>query len=130
MEANKLIKIAGGALTLLGTLHLLAHFMGPGGEEVPEVIRMMEDFKIEMMGTHSLMSFHNGFSIMTGLFMITIGVFLIVHASKIDRSMLQTLMFFTLIAFAVALLYFHPLAYGLLLIGFVCQLIALRKFHK
>ncbi|WP_436515735.1 LIC_13387 family protein [Ekhidna sp. To15] len=127
MEANKMIKAAGAALALLGILHLIAQFFGPSNEEVPEVIQMMKDYEIEMMGTHTLMSFHNGFSIMTGLFMITIGTLQLAHASKIDRTMLRTLMFFTLIAFVVSLQYFHPLAYGLILIGFIGQLIAYRK---
>lgn len=129
-KANVWIKVAGATLTLLGFLHLLAHFMGPKSEEVPEVIRMMEAYEIEMMGTHTLLGFHTGFSLMTGLFMITIGAIQLAHATKIDRPILRTLILFTSLSFAVSLYYFHPLAYGLILLGLIFQLVAFSKAKR
>ncbi|MEQ8905190.1 hypothetical protein [Ekhidna sp.] len=128
MKSSKTwIKAAGVSLTLLGALHLIANFLGPKSAEVPEVIRLMEAYEIDMMGTHTLLSFHKGFSLMTGLFMIAIGVIQLAHASKIDRSILRTLILFTFLSLAVSLYYFHPLAYGLILIGLIFQLVAFAK---
>lgn len=123
----KWIKAAGVSLTLLGILHLLAHFLGPNSEDVPVVIQMMRDYEIELMGTHTLWSFHTGFSLMTGLFMITLGVLQLSHASKIDHSILRTLIIFTVISFMISVFYFHPLAYGLILLGLIFQVIAMAK---
>lgn len=124
LSTTKWIKAAGVSFSLLGVLHLLAHFMGSKGESIPDIIVQMQAYEIELMGTHSLLSFHLGFSITTGLFMVTVGMFLVIHAKKIDGKMLRTLIFFVTVTLITAIIYFHILAYGLILIGLILLVIA------
>ncbi|WP_424963775.1 LIC_13387 family protein [Ekhidna sp.] len=106
---------------------MLAHFLGPKSENAPDVILQMKAYEIELMGTHSLLSFHLGFSIMTGLFMITIGMLLLLHSKKIDGSILRTLIFFITVSLITSIIYFHILAYGLILVGLIFLVVAYFK---
>ena len=121
---TKWIKAAGISFALLGVLHLLAHFMGSSSERVPEVILQMKEYQIELFGTHTFLSFHLGFSIMTGLFMITLGMFLLLHAKRFDGAMLRTLIFFVTASLVTSVIYFHILAYGLIAVGLIFFVIA------
>ncbi len=130
MKPTTLIKSSGATLLLLGVIHLLAHFLGPKSEEVPEVIQLMNEFTIEMMGTYTLMQFHQGFSLMTGVFMISLGMIHVTQVDKINRSFLKTLISINLLALLISAIYFHPLAYGMIALSTIMQIIAFSKYKS
>lgn len=128
MQINKTLFFKAGSvsLMLLGALHLVAHFFMLAQEDVPPIINDMHNFKIEMLGQHTLLQFHNGFSITMGFLLFAYGfqnmllaAFFIQHKKSILLAIV-----ISLITFFLALIYFHVLAYGLLLLAMVFYLVA------
>ena len=131
MSNLKLFKTGAIALIALGIIHLLAQFLGKPTDPAAEKLMLdMQNFKINLMGEHSVLQFYNGFSIMMGFLLSAIGLqhFLLAKEILTNRYALSGSIFSTAIAFVIAAVYFHILAYGFLLISLVCfTLVFLRN---
>jgi hypothetical protein len=113
MKSTTLKLIAGILLIFLGTCHQGVHLLFELDPDKPQIVFDMMNYKIEMMGTHSLMKFHSGFSIMTGHFLMSLGLILILLRKKLsDKSIDYAITGILLFIFIISVLYFHALAYG------------------
>ena len=117
--------ISGLTLSLLGGLHLLAHFsLAP--EDAPPVIAQMEQTTIELMGTHTLLQFHVGFSVTMGALMIAYGAMMVlVGADPVRPAVLRLHAVVCAVMVGLTALYFHPLAWGMCLLALVMAVVSL-----
>ena len=98
---------------LLGTAHLVGHATGPAEADL-EVFQAMRAYTIELMGTHDLMQFYTGFSLAMGALMIAFGVFAgFVGRRHPDAAVSALAAVLTGGVGLLAVVYFHPLAWGL-----------------
>ena len=72
MKNNRLKITAGVLLIFLGLCHQTVHILFALNPDKPPLVQQMIAYKIEMMGTHSLLEFHGGVSVMTGQFIISL----------------------------------------------------------
>lgn len=122
MNKSTTFKVGAIALIALGIIHLGAHFGMTPPEDAKPLLEDMNNYKIELMGTHSLKKFHDGFSIMMAFLMIAFGVlaYQLRDAILMNRSVLWTTFIVALIGFGIAFIFFHVLAYGFLLFSTLC----------
>jgi hypothetical protein len=127
MTNLKLIKTGAIAFILLGILHLLFHFWGkPNDPMLDKLLLDMQNFQINLMGEHSFLKFHNGFSIMMGFLLSAFGIqnFLLAKEILNNKTAFLSLIIITAIAFVIAVMFFHILAFGFIFISLVCFTIA------
>lgn len=124
----KIYKIGSVAFIVLGALHLGAHFAGNANPspEILAVLKQMENLKIELLGTHNLLKFHNGFSIIMGFLLSAFGFQNLMVADVITQKYLISTIIITIVLLLLSLLYIHFLATAFILISLVCYL----KFYK
>lgn len=117
------------ALILLGIIHLGAHFGMTPPDDAKELLEDMNSYTIELMGNHSLMKFHNGFSVMMGFLLSAFGLILYQLRTAIlaSRSVLLTVFLITVIGFGISFMFFHVLAYGFFLFSTICFAYTLFK---
>jgi|GEM_PF-3454685 len=130
MNNLKLIKTGALAFILLGILHLLAHFFGkPNDPILDKLLIDMQNFKINLMGEHSLLKFYNGFSIMMGFLLSAFGIQTFLLAKEIldNKNAFISIIVISIIAFVIAVMFFHILAFGFIFISSVCFTIAFIK---
>ena len=122
MTKAKIFNMGAIAFMLLGLIHLAAHYGMPAPESAQTLIHDMETYTIELMGTHSVLDFHNGYSIMMGLLMFIFGLqsYLVSHAILDNKAALWVTFLVSLVAFVVAFIFFHILAYGFILFSTIC----------
>ncbi len=127
MKGLKFLKTGATAFILLGILHLLFQF-GPKPDDAAlhQLYFNMENFKIKMMGVHSMLKFHNGFSINMGFLLFVFGLqsFLLAKEILNNSLVLISTIVITAIIFMIALIYFHVLAYGFVFFSFFCFVMA------
>ena len=117
--------LSGLTLSLLGVLHLLAHFSLPP-EDAPPVIAQMEQTTIELMGTHTLLQFHVGFSVTMGALMIAYGgMMVLVGAEPVRPAVLRLHTVICAVMVGLTVLYFHPLAWGMCLLALAMAVVSL-----
>lgn len=126
---GKILKlISGWLMVVLGSLHTIGSVMFLFDSEKPPIVTSMEAFKIEMFGIYSLMQFYQGFSWLTGAFSISAGVFVLLITKRIEDKVLDFALLFNIgVIFLVAIIFFHPLAYGMSGLAFVFFTIGLLK---
>ena len=125
-----LYRIGAIVFILLGLLHLMAHFTMPDDNSLNELLKDMEDYKIEMMGEHNLLKFYMGFSIMMGFLLTALGLVNFIFSKSITKGSIYTNVLISAIGFIIAFNYFHVLAYGFIfiaLISYSCSLIFYKK---
>jgi hypothetical protein len=129
MSRKTLIYIAGGLMSMLGLLHLIAQIGMMQSNQMPAIMLDMEQFKIEMMGTHTLLKFHNGFSIMMGFLLCLFGSFILITATIwLDvKSKLLFLIIMHAIMLIISISYFHVLAYRTITLVVLCLVTAYLK---
>ena len=78
------------------------------------------------MGEHSLLKFHNGFSIMMGFLLSAFGIqnFLLAKEILNNKTAFISIIVITAIAFVIAVMFFHILALGFILFSLVCFTVA------
>ena len=127
MNNLKLFKTGAIALILLGILHLLAHTLGkPSDPVLDRLLLEMQNYKISLMGEHNILKFHTGFSIMMGFLISALGIqnFLLAKEILANRMVFASVIMISAIAFMIAIMYFHILAYGFILFSLACSTIA------
>jgi hypothetical protein len=68
-------KIGAWSFVLLGIGHLLAHLSMPKTEEQMILVRSMEQFKVNLLGSGTnVLDFYNGFSIVMGFSILSYGL--------------------------------------------------------
>lgn len=130
MSNLKLIKTGATAFILLGILHILAQTFGkPNDPLLDKLLLDMQNFKINLMGEHNLLKFHNGFSLMMGFLLSAFGIqnFLLAKEILNNRKAFLSILVISSIAFIIALLFFHILAFGFIFISLTCFTIAFIK---
>lgn len=123
----KLFQIGSVVFTLLGLFHLLTHFGMTLGQKPPSVLKDMEAFRIDLLGEHNLLKFHNGFSIMMGFLLMAYGLQNFLQAKYISgkRSSMIAPIITASIAFAITVIFFHPLAYGMVMVSLLFYVVVL-----
>ncbi|SFC38904.1 hypothetical protein SAMN05421780_10569 [Flexibacter flexilis DSM 6793] len=125
----KLYKIGSVAFIVLGALHLVAHFAGNANpsSEILAVLRQMKNLKIELLGTHDFLKFHNGFSIMMGFLLSVFGFQNLMIADVVTKKLLISSIVITIILLLLSMLYFHLLATAFFAISLICYLIFYKQ---
>lgn len=127
MKNTTLKTISGILLIFLGLCHQTVHVLFELNPEKPPIVGDMQNFKIEMMGIHTLLEFHNGFSIMTGHFIICIGIIVLVIRKIEEKSIDISLVLIISSISVISVFYFHVLAYGISGLAAVFYLLAMKK---
>lgn len=132
MKNYTLFKTGSIAFIILGLLHLMAHFGNSLSLEPNQLMQDMQDYKINLFGEHNLLQFHTVFSIMMGFLISAFGLQNLLCTTFIvdNKKALLSSILISAIAFIVALLYFHILAYGFILFSFLCYLLTYYKQVK
>ena len=128
MNKITLYKAGSIAFILLGIAHLSVSAMGaPENPQLTQLLADMQNYKIDMFGSHDLLKFHNGFSLMMGFLLSAFGVQNLVLSEFIivNRKAQWTTAVITAIALVIAFTYFHLLAYGFILFSLICYSIPL-----
>lgn len=114
MSKSTLKLISGILLVFLGLCHQSAHVMFSLESNPPPIVEDMKAFKIELMGTHTLAQFHDGFSLMTGFFLLFLGFIILILRKKINDHTLDFVITATIFLVCIlSVFYFHILAYGI-----------------
>jgi hypothetical protein len=135
METSK--KLFGGAgltLATLGMLHLASDILARSQGDMPAIFQDMAAYKIQMLGTYSLLQFYTGFSVIMGVMLVLYGLNVWLTArgsfSAIPKNMFAFNVIASLILFVLTAVYFHPLAYGFCLAAFLLfALSSLKRFQ-
>ncbi len=128
MNKIGLYKAGSIAFILLGIAHLSVSALGaPENPQLTQLLADMQNYKIEMFGSHSLLKFHTGFSLMMGFLLSSFGVQNLVLCDSIalNHKAQWTTVIISAIALIIAIFYFHILAYGFILFSFICYSIPL-----
>lgn len=113
-------QISGISLLILGGIHLAVHVLFQLNPEKPPIVAEMNAFEINLMGTHTLLKFHEGFSLMTGFFILFLGVIVLMVNRKLqDISLDRWLLVIIGSLVVISIVYFHVLAYGVTAFAFV-----------
>ena len=128
MKINTLKLISGVLLIFLGFCHQAVHLLFEMNPEKPQIVLDMINYKIEVIGTHSLFQFHTGFSLMTGHFLMCLGIILLVLRNIIDDRLTDITFILIILSISViSVIYFHVLAYGVTFLAAVIYIWALFK---
>ena len=122
MTKTTIFKAGTIALILLGLIHLSAHFGMTPPEDAQSLLDDMNAYTIELMGSHSLLKFHNGFSVMMGFLLSAFGLILYQLRAAIlaNKTTLLTVFLLSMIGFVISFIFFHVLAYGFFLFSTLC----------
>ncbi len=128
MRFQKLLYMAGSlALVLVGAGHLATSLLMPRTAAQEAMIATMKGFAIEMPGTLSdLYQFHQGFSIMMGVLLISYGAvtMLFVKAASMEAALRTPVLGFNILVALTALLlsisFFFVVPIALTGLAFVC----------
>lgn len=105
---------------LLGAMHLCAQISGGSyGENVLRAFATMRAAKFDFMGAHDLMQFYTGFSVTMGFMLFAFGLQAML-IRRPTRTVAITNAVMSLVAAVLAIVYFHPLAWTLLLLATLC----------
>ena len=129
----KLFKAGAIAYIVLGFIHLLAHLFGkPNDPNLDTLLLDMQNFKINLMGDHNLLKFYNGFSIMMGFLLASLGFqnYLLANEILRNKTAFLSTIIITIIAFIIAVRYFHILAFGFIGLSLICYVTAFIKHKK
>ncbi|MCZ8519938.1 MULTISPECIES: LIC_13387 family protein [Paenibacillus] len=110
---------------LLGLLHnvvfVLRSSMNPAVRVQNPVIQSMEDYKIELFGTHTMLQFYEGFSLTMGCLFLLLGFMNVLVSRSLPLPALRSAALFNafacLVLTALSLVYFHLLATSFLLLS-------------
>jgi hypothetical protein len=123
MNNLKFFKTGAIAFIVLGFLHLLFQF-GPKPDDLAlhSLLADMENHKIKVMGVHSLLKFHNGFSVNMGFLLLAFGIqhLLLAKAILSNKTAFVSTIIITAVIFVIALIYFHALAFGFVFFSLFC----------
>lgn len=122
MTKTSIFKTGAIALILLGIIHLGAHFGMTAPDDAKPLLDDMNAYTIELMGRHSLLKFHNGFSVMMGFLLSAFGliIYQLREAILVNRTTLLTVFLISAIGFGISFIFFHVLAYGFFLFSTLC----------
>jgi hypothetical protein len=130
MNKTRLYKAGSIAFILLGIAHLsVSALRAPENPQLAQLLADMQNYKIEMFGSHNMLKFHNGFSLMMGFLLSSFGVQNLVLSEfiAINRKAQWTTAVITIIALVIAFIYFHILAYGFIFFSLICYSIPLLE---
>ena len=123
-------KSAGLVLIILGGLHLHYYFTGPGPADL-DILASMQAYEINIMGSHNLLQFHSGFSVMMGIMLMIYGGLIWLtdqsEGIKVSRNTRIFNIVSCLVLSFISFVYFHPLAYGFCLLA---ALLLALSFYK
>lgn len=133
MRLQKLLYMAGSAaLVLVGAGHLATSLLVPKTDAQLAMVQTMKGFAIEMPGTlTNLYQFHQGFSIMMGVLLISYGAvtMLFVKAASMEAALRTPVLGFNILVSLTALLlsisFFFVVPIALTGMAFVCYTLAL-----
>ena len=114
--SNKTIqKIAGISTLVCGTLHTTAHIvMSSLPSPNPEIQLAMESVKINLINEKTLFDYHNGMSLAMGILVIGLAFQIFLMQTKLQLILNLTC---AGIVSVIAIVYFHPIAMGLMIIS-------------
>jgi len=116
------LRWSGATIGALGAIHIVAHF-APPPEEAGPILEQMRQTPIELMGAHTMLQFHLGFSLAMGVMLLAYGVVVALVADPAPRVGVRRI--HTLVCAVMTVLsmvYFHPLAWGMCLVAFAISL--------
>ena len=128
-SVNLLYLVGSGTYIFIGFAHLLAHLARPVEFTRTKLYRDMSSYKIEFLGSHSLLKFHEGFSLAMGLLFITFGFLAILTREAALVSGKKTVILFHIFAgigyLLIMLFYAHPGAVALCAVAILSYVSAL-----
>jgi hypothetical protein len=130
MNNIRIFKLGSGAFIFLGIMHILTQLAGkPLDPDLDLVLLAMQNYKIQLLGDHSLLEFYTGFSLIMGSLLSAYGVQNFVLAQEIvaNKKIFISIIISTLFILVLAILFIHILAYGFILFSLFCFLIAYQK---
>ena len=131
MKRLNYFKVGAIACMLLGAMHLFVSLSPKEGvgENVLQTYVIMKETVFNFMGQHDLMQFYTGFSITMGFLLFAFGLQALVN-SKPTKSTIIVNILVSLVTSILAIIYFHPLAYSILLFSTLCFVIALINLKQ
>lgn len=125
----KTYKFGSIAFLILGILHTLAHIAGNlnPNQETMVLLQEMESFKIDLFGEHTMLKFHNGFSLMMGFLLSVFGIQNLIIGKSLSKKYLLSNIISTSIMLAMSVVYFHVLAIVFILFSLLCYLLTFKK---
>lgn len=125
----KTYKFGSIAFLILGILHTLAHIAGNlnPNQETMVLLQEMESFKIDLFGEHTMLKFHNGFSLMMGFLLSVFGIQNLIIGKSLSKKYLLSNIISTSIMLALSVVYFHVLAIVFILFSLLCYLLTFKK---
>jgi hypothetical protein len=125
----KLYKIASIAFIVLGVLHTIAHIVGQLNldEASLVVLNNMANHKIQLLGEHSLLKFHTGFSLMMGFLLSVFGIQNLLVTKTLNKKYLISTIIITGIALILSIAYFHILATSFIFTSLICYILSYKK---
>ena len=132
MRAQKMLYMAGSAaLVLVGAGHLATSLLMPKTPAQETMVATMKGFVIDMPGTvTNLYQFHQGFSIMMGVLLISYGALamLFVKAASIEAALRTPVLGFNMLVALASLLlsiaFFFVVPIALTGVAFACYALA------
>lgn len=120
MKKWNYFKIGASSYILLGVSYLIYVFTEQKHpKNVIQVFSKMNETIFYFMGEHTLMQFYTGFSVMMGFMLVAFG-FQALMIKQPNGHVIIVNAFLSLVASIIAVIYFHPLAYWLLLWATLC----------
>lgn len=120
MKKINLYKTGALAYITLGILHLsFAVFGSPNNENVAQTLTLMKQTSVQLMGQHNLLQFYTGFSLTMGFLLVAFGLQAYTIKQPTKKGIAVNI-FVSAIATALAIIYFHPLAYSFLMFALIC----------
>lgn len=128
----KTYKIASILFIILGILHTISHIIGNLNPDKTTLalLTQMNNHKIQLLGEHSLLKFHTGFSFMMGFLLSAFGVQNLLATAVVSKKYLLSAIIITAIALALSIIYFHLLATAFIFTSLVCYILAYKKLWK
>jgi len=129
-------KIGCWAFVLVGVGHIVTSMLIPTTPERTIIVQTMKEFSISMIGTESnLYLFHEGFSLMMGILLISYGLLNLSMLKTSEAPSKNTIIVnaaTSIIALVISIKYFFLVPTTLLSIAFLCFLMALiiNQFSK
>lgn len=125
----KLYKTASILFIVLGILHTIAHIAGNLKHDQASIvlINQMANHKIQLLGEHSLLKFHTGFSLMMGLLLSSFGIQNLLVAKILNKKYLLSTIIITIFALILSILYFHILATMFILLSLIGYILSYKK---
>ncbi len=124
-------KIGSIAFIALGLLHIIAHFLGTLNPDKAtfDLLNQMANHKIQLLGEHSLLKFHTGFSLTMGFLLSVFGVQNLLVAKTVNKKYLISTIIITAITFILSIAYFHLLATTFIFVSLICYILTYYKFR-